>query len=115
MAVSLPRRNTNGSFEESSCTICTSIFQNLLKKYNDPLKVMEFVFARPYSIDRRLGEGVSVFNPGDEPLRQNVIHNEVIQRKLDNLFQYLATGQLSLLPLCQDQQRHLCPDGHQVA
>ncbi len=73
-------------FEESSCTICTSIFQNLLKKYNDPLKVMEFVWARPYSIDRRLGEGVSVFNPGDEPLRQNVIHNEVIQRNLDNLF-----------------------------
>jgi len=73
-------------FEESSCTICTSIFQNLLKKYQDPLKVMEFVFARPYSVDRRLGQGVSVFNPGDEPLRQNVIHNEVIQRSLDHLF-----------------------------
>ncbi len=73
-------------FEESSCTICTSIFQNLLKKYNDPLKVMEFVWARPYSVDRRLGEGISVFNPGDEPLRQNVIHNEVVQRNLDQLF-----------------------------
>ena len=73
-------------FEESSCTICTSIFQNLLKKYQDPLKVMEFVFARPYAVDRRLGLGVSVFNPGDEPLRQNINHNEVVQRSLDHLF-----------------------------
>jgi predicted Ser/Thr protein kinase len=73
-------------FEESSCTICTSIFQNLLKKYQDPMKIMDFVFARPYTVDRRLGLGISVFNPGDEPLRQNINHNEVIQRSLDHLF-----------------------------
>ena len=73
-------------FEESSCTICTSIFQNLLKKYKDPLKVMDYVFARPYTINRRLGQGISVFNPGDEPLRQNIIHNDAIQRSLDHLF-----------------------------
>ncbi len=73
-------------FQESPCTICTSIFQDLLKKYQDPLKVMDFVFARPFSVDRRLGQGISVFNPGDEPLRQNINHNEVIQRSLDHLF-----------------------------
>jgi predicted Ser/Thr protein kinase len=73
-------------FEESSCTICTSIYQNLLKQFNDPLKVLEFVSARPFAIDRRLGEGISVFNPGDAPLRQNVHHNEMIQRNLDQQF-----------------------------
>lgn len=73
-------------FEESSCTICTSIFQNLLKKYQDPMKIMDYIFARPYTVDRRLGLGISVFNPGDEPLRQNIYHNEVIQRSLDHLF-----------------------------
>lgn len=73
-------------FHEEPCTICTSIYQGLLKKYGDPERIMDFVFARPYVIRRRLGEGISVFNPGDRPLRHNVIHNEVIQRNLNALF-----------------------------
>ncbi|MFV0435785.1 MAG: serine protein kinase PrkA [Desulfopila sp.] len=73
-------------FHEEPCTICTSIYQGLLRKYGSPGKIMEFVFARPYSIRRRLGEGISVFNPGDRPARNNVIRNEVIQKNLDQLF-----------------------------
>lgn len=73
-------------FRDEPCTICTSIYQGLLKKYENPERIMEFVFARPYSIRRRLGEGISVFNPGDRPLRQTVIHNDVIQRNLNSLF-----------------------------
>ena len=73
-------------FRDEPCTICTSIYQELLKKYHDPKRIMEFVFARPYALNRRMGEGISVFNPGDKPLRDNVIHNEVIQRSLDCLF-----------------------------
>jgi predicted Ser/Thr protein kinase len=73
-------------FRDEPCTICTSIYQGLLKKYQDPERIMEYVFARPYAIRRRLGEGISVFNPGDRPLRHNVIHNDVIQRNLNALF-----------------------------
>jgi len=73
-------------FHDEPCTICTSIYQGLLRKYGNAEKIMEFVFARPYSIRRRLGDGVSVFNPGDRPLRHNVIHNDVIQKNLDRLF-----------------------------
>ena len=73
-------------FHDEPCTICTSIYQGLLRKYGNPQKIMEFVFARPYSIRRRLGEGISVFNPGDRPIRNNVIHNDVIQKNLDRLF-----------------------------
>lgn len=73
-------------FHEEPCTICTSIYQGLLRRYGNAEKIMEFVFARPYSIRRRLGEGISVFNPGDRPLRNNVMRNEVIQRNLDKLF-----------------------------
>jgi len=73
-------------FHEEPCTICTSIYQGLLRKYGNPERIMEFVFARPYSIRRRLGEGISVFNPGDRPVRNNVIRNEVIQNNLDRLF-----------------------------
>ncbi len=73
-------------FHDEPCTICTSIYQGLLKKHGDPGEIMNYVFARPYSVRRRLGEGISVFNPGDKPLRQNVIHNEVIQKNLNTLF-----------------------------
>ncbi|WP_136795487.1 serine protein kinase PrkA [Desulfosediminicola ganghwensis] len=73
-------------FRDEPCTICTSIYQGLLKKYQDPEHIMRYVYARPYAIRRRLGEGISVFNPGDKPLRHNVIHNDVIQKNLNALF-----------------------------
>jgi predicted Ser/Thr protein kinase len=73
-------------FKENPCTICTSLYQALLSKLKDPQKVFETIFARPYVINRRLGEGISVFNPGDKPLRRPVIHNEMIQRSLAGLF-----------------------------
>ncbi len=70
-------------FHEEPCTICVSLYQELVKKFGDHLKVMDSIHARPYIYNRRLGEGVSVFNPGDNPLKHTVITNEVLQRKLD--------------------------------
>ncbi|MFW2368398.1 MAG: serine protein kinase PrkA, partial [Desulforhopalus sp.] len=70
-------------FHEEPCTICVSLYQELLKKHKDPLKVMQAVHARPYVFNRRLGEGISVFNPGDKPLKQTILSNQVIQRSLD--------------------------------
>jgi len=72
-------------FQDEPCTFCVSLYQELIKKYHDPLKVMAYVFARPYVFNRRLGQGVSVFNPGDKPLRHTVLSNEVIQKNLDAL------------------------------
>lgn len=73
-------------FHEEPCTICVSLYQELLKKYHDPLKVLECVYARPYIFNRRIGEGISVFNPGDKPLRHGVMTSEMIQRSLDTFF-----------------------------
>lgn len=73
-------------FHDEPCTICVSIYQELLKKMRSPLKVMEFVKARPYIVNRRLGEGVSVFNPGDKPLKQTIMTDNRIQRGLDGVF-----------------------------
>jgi predicted Ser/Thr protein kinase len=70
-------------FHEEPCTICVSLYHELLKKHHDPYKVLECIYARPYVYNRRLGEGVSVFNPGDKPLRHTVLSNEVLQKKLD--------------------------------
>ncbi len=82
-------------FHEEPCTICTSIYQELLKKYRDPLKVMECVYARTYVFNRRLGEGVSVFNPGDKPLKQTILTNNNIQKCLDTMMS--GTKQVSYI------------------
>ncbi len=73
-------------FQDSPCTVCTTLYQALLRKHNDPRQVLEMVYARPYSVNRRIGDGVSVYNPGDKPLRHNVISNEILQRCLDTHF-----------------------------
>ncbi len=73
-------------FRDEPCTICTSLYQELLKKYTDPLKVLECVSARPYVFHRRLGNGISVFNPGDKRSQNNVIGDEAVQRTLNGMF-----------------------------
>jgi predicted Ser/Thr protein kinase len=73
-------------FREEPCTICLSLYQELLKKEGDPLKVLEYVFARPYVFNRRLGAGISVFNPGDRRSQRNVRTDEEVQRILNGLF-----------------------------
>ena len=73
-------------FRDISCTICSSIYDVLLNRLQDPVKVFESVWARHYSFNRRLGAGISVFNPGDPPLKQTVLTNDMLQRRINRLF-----------------------------
>ena len=72
-------------FREHSCTICSSIYRALVKRLNSPLEVFKMLYARPFQFNRRLGEGISVFNPGDRPMRQNILGNPVLQNRINNL------------------------------
>jgi predicted Ser/Thr protein kinase len=73
-------------FQDISCTICNSIYEALLNRLHDPVKVFESVWARHYVFNRRLGAGISVFNPGDPPLKQTVLSNDMLQRRINRLF-----------------------------
>ena len=72
-------------FRDNPCTICSSLYEALLTKMKSPLKVYEMLYARPYRFNRRLGEGISVFNPGDKTLRQNILSNPMLQRRINAL------------------------------
>jgi predicted Ser/Thr protein kinase len=72
-------------FREESCTICSSIYEALLNRLKSPTRVLTMLYARPFRFGRRLGEGVSVFNPGDRPLRQHVLSNTMLQRRINGL------------------------------
>lgn len=72
-------------FRDHSCTICSSLFQALLNRLKNPLKVFKMLYARPYTFNRRIGEGISVFNPGDKPLKQDIYKNDILQSRINHL------------------------------
>ncbi len=72
-------------FNDPPCTICNSIYQALLDQLKSPSRVLEMLFARPYRFNRRLGEGISVYNPGDRIIKQNVLDNSMLQDRINNL------------------------------
>jgi predicted Ser/Thr protein kinase len=73
-------------FMDKPCTICSSLYKALLNKLEDPLKVFACIYARPIFYNRRLGEGITVFNPGDKPLRHSVLSNTILQNNINTLF-----------------------------
>ncbi len=73
-------------FQSEPCTICCCMFESLLCRLKEPLKVFEMIYARPYQFNRRLGVGISVFNPGDRPMKQVALTNQMLQKRLDKIF-----------------------------
>lgn len=72
-------------FRDNCCTICMSLYQTLLDLLDSPAKVFDMVYARRYEFNRRLGQGISVFNPGDRITRVAVITNEILQGQINAL------------------------------
>ncbi len=73
-------------FKQEPCTICQSIYQALIKRLESPTKVFSMLFARRYVFDRRLGKGISVYNPGDNDPEKLYYVNTQIQRELSQRF-----------------------------
>jgi predicted Ser/Thr protein kinase len=67
------------------CSICNSIYKVLMDEIGDPLAVFEMVNARKNYFNRQFGEGVSIFNPGDTPIRRPIT-NPTLQSLINALF-----------------------------
>lgn len=72
-------------FRDTPCTICSSVYRALLNKLKSPLKVFQMLYVRPYYYNRRLGEGISVFNPGDKTMRQSILTNGMLQKQINEV------------------------------
>lgn len=70
---------------ERACAFCTSLYSALLDRLKKPAHVHRMIYARPYTFNRRIGEGVSVFTPGDPAPEDPVLRNPPIQAKLNAL------------------------------
>ena len=73
-------------FRDNPCTICSSIFETLLEKGQSLDNVYGMLYARPYRVNRRRGEGVSIINPGDPPMKRSFLGNPMLQRRINRLF-----------------------------
>ena len=69
-------------FKAEPCTICSSLYQALLTKLESPLEIFKMLYARPYPYNRRLGNGISVFSPGDRPMEEAVLENPMLQKRI---------------------------------
>ncbi len=69
-------------FKDSACTICSSIYNAIEAKLKSPVEIFDMIYAKKYYFNRRLGEGITVFNPADPPPKQNVLTNQEIQKEL---------------------------------
>ena len=104
MAVCFTEKKYEWIFHDEPCTICVSLYQELLKKYRDPQKVMACVYARPYVFNRRLGEGDFRFQSRRQtPAQIRFCITTLFRRSLDNDAVGRQASQLCLFPLCQNQ------------
>ncbi len=72
-------------FKEKACSICKTIHSALVDGLEDPLDVYRMLYAKPMLFNRQLGDGISVFNPGDNIVSKN-IENPTLQGKINHLF-----------------------------
>lgn len=101
-------RNTPGS-------VSGSIYQALVERMNDPLDVYSMLWARPNYFNRQLGEGISVFNPGDvsytKPIRNvdlEYMLNELIgETDVKFIYSYLAKTNNGILALMDIKENNV--------
>lgn len=72
-------------FRDTPCSICSSLFNQLLDLTGDPLEVFSMVYARKATFSRQFGKGISIFNPGDD-FNPRPITNATIQNLINELF-----------------------------
>lgn len=73
-------------FYKEPCAICNSIFQTLLDKLETPEEVFEMIFAKRFVFSKKMGTGLTIYNPSDEIPKTKIKTNRKIQDELDELF-----------------------------
>lgn len=69
---------------KTACPICSSIYKALCEKLT-PAEAFDMIYVRRYEFSRKLGEGISVYNPGDQ-LQKKPLDNSELQRWIDSIF-----------------------------
>ena len=71
---------------DQPCTVCKTIYDTLTDQLDDPLEVLSMLYVRRSRFNRQLGEGVTVFNPGDQIIKEPV-SNVHFQQQINSILQ----------------------------
>ncbi len=71
---------------DKPCTVCKTIYDTLTEKLDDPLEVLSMLNVRRMRFNRQLGEGITIFNPGDQIIREPVSDSS-FQNQISTLLQ----------------------------
>ena len=71
-------------FQKTPCAICTSIY-NTLFEHLSPNEILKMLHVRKYTYDRKTGNGITVYNPGDT-IDNQPMENPELQKWLDTVF-----------------------------
>ncbi|MFA7626116.1 MAG: serine protein kinase PrkA [Candidatus Kapaibacterium sp.] len=101
--------------KDNPCAICSSIQKTLHDRLGDPLEVFSMINARSNYFNRQLGEGVSVFNPGDpvnvkplsKPALQYMINDLLRNDEINYSFSYLAKTNNGILALMDIKESNI--------
>ncbi len=67
--------------QDEVCGICSSIYKGLMDKLEDAMEVFNMVRAKKNYYNRQFGEGISVFNPGDD-LKSFILRHQKLEEKI---------------------------------
>lgn len=73
-------------FYKEPCSICSSIFQAVLDSTGSSRETFKMAYARRNIFDKKVGNGIAVYNPSDEVPESKTKTNQKIQENLDKLF-----------------------------
>lgn len=71
-------------FNEVPCSICKSIYNVLLDKLGSATAVYNMVNAKKMRFNRQFGDGISLYNPGDQ-IYKKPITNKQLEERINNL------------------------------
>ncbi len=71
-------------FKDSPCPVCSSMYRALCEKLS-PEEILSMLYVRRSEFSRKLGEGLSVFNPGDRVMK-SPLEDPELQRWIGALF-----------------------------
>ncbi len=70
--------------KKTPCAICSSIFKALSSRL-DVEEILQMIYAKRYEYDKKIGEGITIYNPGDIVDNRPIIDKE-LQKWIDTLF-----------------------------
>jgi predicted Ser/Thr protein kinase len=74
-------------FKKESCSVCSAIFDALYRKYGNIKQVLSHLWAQKYVFDKKIGKGITVYNPADTVVKMQEKTNSEIQKLLNIYFQ----------------------------